>query len=334
MKQLQILLVFFLAALSVTAQKDKVILTIAGEPVYKSEFEYIFKKNNDDTLITREDLDEYMELFINYKLKVREAEDLGMDTTKAFRRELNSYRNQLAAPYLTDKEVTEELIKEAYERMKEEVRASHILIRVDEDADPEDTLAAYQEIMNIRNQIENGSDFEKTARLLSNDPSVKTNSGDLGYFTVFQMVYPFETVAYNTPVGELSMPVRSRFGYHLIKITDRRPARGQVQVAHIIIVSNDKMKPEQQENAKKKIDEIYNNILEGADFGEMARKYSDDKTSASKGGVLPPFGPGKMIVEFENEVYKLKTPGDISEPFKTQYGWHMIKDTQNYENNG
>ena len=324
-KNVQFFLLFILTSIIVNAQKDKVIITIDEDPVFKSEFEYVFKKNNDDDTITRQELDEYMELFINYKLKVKEAEGLGMDTAKSFVKELNGYRNQLAAPYLIDTKVNDELILEAYERMKIEIRASHILIKVADDALPEDTLAAYQEALNVRTQIIGGGDFEKTARLLSSDPSVKTNSGDLGYFTVFQMVYPFETAAYNTEVGDISMPVRTRFGYHLIKVTDKRPARGEVRVAHIVVLSNDKMKPEQRENAKMKIYEISIKLDNGDDFALLARQYSDDKGSAQKGGELPMFGPGKMIAEFEDVSYKLENVGDISEPFETQYGWHIVK---------
>ena len=324
-KNVQFFLLFILTSIIVNAQKDKVIITIYEDPVFKSEFEYVFKKNNDDDTITRQELDEYMELFINYKLKVKEAEGLGMDTAKSFVKELNGYRNQLAAPYLIDTKVNDELILEAYERMKIEIRASHILIKVADDALPEDTLAAYQEALNVRTQIIGGGDFEKTARLLSSDPSVKTNSGDLGYFTVFQMVYPFETAAYNTEVGDISMPVRTRFGYHLIKVTDKRPARGEVRVAHIVVLSNDKMKPEQRENAKMKIYEISIKLDNGDDFALLARQYSDDKGSAQKGGELPMFGPGKMIAEFEDVSYKLENVGDISEPFETQYGWHIVK---------
>lgn len=325
MKNVQFFLLFILTSLIVNGQKDKVIITINEDPVFKSEFEYVFKKNNDDDTITRLELDEYMELFINYKLKVKEAEDLGMDTVESFVRELNGYRNQLAAPYLIDTKVNEELILEAYERMKIEIRASHILIKVADDALPEDTLAAYQEALNVRTQLVGGSEFEKTARLLSSDPSVKTNSGDLGYFTVFQMVYPFENAAYKTEVGDISMPVRTRFGYHVIKVTDKRTARGEVKVAHIVVLSNDKMKPEQRENAKMKIYEISLKLDNGDDFALLAKQYSDDKGSAQKGGELPMFGPGKMIAEFENVSYGLENVGDISEPFETQYGWHIVK---------
>ncbi len=325
MKNTQFFLLFILTSLIVNAQKDKAIITINEDPVFKSEFEYVFKKNNDDDTITRLELDEYMELFINYKLKVKEAEDMGMDTAQSFVKELNGYRNQLAAPYLIDTKVNDDLIKEAYERMKIEIRTSHVLIKLADDALPEDTLAAYQEALNIRMQIVGGSEFEKTARLLSSDPSVKTNSGDLGYFTVFQMVYPFETAAYNTEVGDISMPVRTRFGYHLIKVTDRRTARGEVRVAHIVVLSNDKMRPENREKAKMKIYEISEKLDNGDEFALLAKQYSDDKGSAQKGGELPMFGPGKMIAEFENVSYELNNVGDISVPFKTQYGWHIVK---------
>jgi len=325
MKRIQFILILLVISSVVDAQKDKVILNVAGSPIYKSEFEYVFRKNNDDTAITNQDLDNYMELFINYKLKVKEAEDMGLDTVPGFVKELDGYRNQLAIPYLRDSEVTEELIKEAYQRMQSELRASHILVKVASDATPEDTLVAYKKIIAIRKEIISGSDFAKIARLNSQDPSVKTNGGDLGYFTVFQMVYDFETAAYNTPVTEISQPVRTRFGYHLIYVTDKRQARGDVKVAHILILANDKRTPEQNEKAKMKIYEIYNQIGNGADFGSMARKYSDDKGSAAKGGELPLFGTGKMVPEFENAAFSLKEVGDVSEPFQSQFGWHIIK---------
>lgn len=325
MNKIKVLMVLLWLGSGVAAQKDKVILTIADRPVYKSEFEYVFRKNNTDTFITRADLDDYMTLFINYKLKVKEAEALGMDTAAGFIKELNGYRNQLAAPYLVDQEVNEELIKEGYARMSEEIRASHILFKVESTASPEDTLSVFNEAIKVRQQLIDGGNFVKTARLLSGDPSVQSNNGDLGYFTAFQMVYPFETVAYSTPVGEISMPVRTRFGYHLIKVTDRRPARGEVKVAHIVILSNDKMKPEERENARMMIYEIHKRALSGENFGALAKKYSDDKGSAQKGGELPLFGPGKMVAEFETAAFDLENPGDISEPFTTQYGWHIVK---------
>lgn len=325
MKKFQLLLLACLFMFSGYSQ-DETIMTISGEKISKSEFEYVFKKNNTNHLITEKELDEYMELFINYKLKVKEAEELGLDTATAFINELEGYRDQLAEPYLTNSKVDEELLEQAYERLKTEVRASHILIRLETGASPDDTLKAYNTILDIRTRLVSGEiDFDAAALKYSQDPSVKNNNGDLGYFTAFQMVYPFENAAYETPVGDVSSIVKTRFGYHILKVVDKRVSRGEVKVAHIVIISNDKMKPKEQEQAKEKIDEIYAKVIDGADFALMAKQFSDDKGSAGKGGELPMFGPGKMVPEFEDEAFSLKNPGDISPPFKSRFGWHIIK---------
>lgn len=325
MRKVQLLLVAYFLIFNASAQ-DETILTISGESVSKSEFEYVFKKNNEKTTVTTEELDEYMQLFINYKLKVREAEDLGMDTLPAFTKELAGYRTQLAAPYLTNSEVDEELIVQGYDRLKQEVRASHILIKVSPDALPQDTLAAYTKIEDIRNDLlSSGKNFSDVAIRVSEDPSAKSNKGDLGYFTAFQMVYPFENAAYNTPVNEISGIVKTRFGYHILKVTDKRLSRGELKVAHIVIVESDKMSQDQKNRAKVKIDEIYDRASKGEDFSLLARQFSDDKASGKNGGELPTFGPGKMVPEFEDQAYQLKDVGDISEPFKSRFGWHIIK---------
>lgn len=325
MKKIQLLFVALISILSVNAQNET-ILTIAGEAVTKSEFEYVFKKNNTDESITQEELNEYMELFINYKLKVKEAEDLGLDTVPTFVKELDGYRNQLAAPYLTNSKVDEELTEQAYERMQQEVRASHLLIKVSEGALSQDTLAAYNKIADIRAKIVGKEmSFQDAASKYSEDPSAKTNKGDLGYFTAFQMVYPFENAAYNTPVKEISSIIRTRFGYHILEVVDKRKSKGEVKVAHIVIVSNDKMTPQEQQQAKTKIDEIYEKVEQGEDFALLAKQFSDDKGSAQRGGELPMFGPGKMVPEFETEAFKLENLGDFTKPFKSRFGWHIIK---------
>lgn len=325
MKRIQLLLVACLFIFNAHAQNET-ILTINGEDVSKSDFEYVFKKNNTDPTISQAELDDYMELFINYKLKVKEAEDLGMDTVSSFVNELNGYRDQLAAPYLTNSKVDEELVIQAYERMKTEIRASHILIKMEAGSSPEDTLAVYNKINDIRTRIVSGEiDFEKAAIKYSQDPSAKTNKGDLGYFTAFQMVYPFENAAFETEKGDVSTIVRTRFGYHILKVVDKRASRGELKVAHIVIISNDQMKAADQIKAKSKIEEIHNKVKNGEDFALLAKQFSDDKGSAQKGGELPMFGPGKMVPEFEDEAYKLKEPGDISEPFQSRFGWHIVK---------
>ena len=263
-------------------------------------------------------------MYIKFKLKVKEAEDLGYDTLPKFIKELGGYRGQLALPYLTDKEVTKSLIKEAYERMKQDVRASHILIKVDENASSADTLIAYNKAIKVRKRLLAGEDFSVLAKEVSTDPSAQKNGGDLGYFSVLHMVYPFECAAYETKVGDVSMPIRTKFGYHLIKVVDKRAARGTIKVAHIMIKKN----PKQGDGdlAKKKIDEIYLKLTdENQEFSDLAKQFSDDSGSAKRGGELPEFNAGKMVENFENTAFALANDGDISKPIRTDYGWHIIK---------
>lgn len=311
------------------AQQGDILITVGNEKVTKKEFEYVFKKNNMKQSLpaSEKTLREYLDLYINFRLKVMEAKSMGMDTSQEFKKELSGYRKQLAAPYLTDKEVTDKLMHEAYERSQKEIKASHILIMCKEDALPKDTLAAYNKIMNIRKRIvDKGEDFGKLAEQLSEDKSAKQNKGNLGYFTVFSMVYPFETAAYNGKVGGVSMPIRTKYGYHLLKVTDTRPAQGEVRAAHIMIRTSAGMTKEDSLKAKAKIDEISNKLQSGsAAFEDLAKQYSDDKTSAKQGGVLPPFTTGRMVPEFENEVFSLKKMGDYSKPFQTAYGWHIAQ---------
>jgi peptidyl-prolyl cis-trans isomerase SurA len=312
------------ASLNAFSQNKKAtILTIDGESITLEEFDNIFRKNNRDSVITQASLDEYMQLFINFKLKVKEARTLGLDTVAKFKTELEGYRAQLARPYLTDTDVLNELMHEGYDRLNQEIHASHILIKCDPNASPEDTLKAFNKAMDIRNQILNGSDFTIVAKDRSEDPSAKDNGGDLGYFTAFQMVYPFEDAAYKANTGDLTMPVRTRYGYHIIKIIDKRTARGEIHVAHIMI--KEKKEEGGAANAEAKATEIYQKLLAGEKFDDLAAKFSDDGSSAKKGGELPWFGTNKMVIEFEEASFALKNDEEISKPFKTSYGWHIVK---------
>ncbi|MDQ3290428.1 MAG: peptidylprolyl isomerase [Bacteroidota bacterium] len=306
--------------------KEPVLFTVAGKPVTTAEFNYVYNKNNNQPDNgAKGSVQEYLELYTNFKLKVTEAEKQGLDTTTAFRKELEGYKEQLAQPYLTEKNVTDQLVKEAYERMKQEVNASHILVNVAPDADPKDTLAAYNKIMELRRRIEAGEDFNNVARNQSDDPSAKENSGNLGYFTALQMLYPFEKAAYSTTKGQLSMPIRTRFGYHLIKVNDVRPAQGEIKVAHIMVRATPGIPKADSVVAKKKIDAIYSRLARKENWDKITAQFSEDASSATNGGELPWFGTGRMLPSFEEAAFKLTTIGDISQPVQTPYGWHIIK---------
>lgn len=313
----------FLAALTTAQESSTTFIDFGDEKISKAEFARVYKKNNSGEMVTKSTVEEYLDLYINFKLKVKEAEARGLDTVSSFVKELSGYRKQLAKPYLSADGIMEELKKEAYARLQEDIKASHILIRSSYDDSPEDTLAAFQKAMKAKKILESGKDFEKTAKEYSEDPSVENNGGNLGYFTAFYMVYPFESAAYNTKKGEISEVVRTQFGYHVLKVEDRRPAVGNITVAHLLISSDKELS--KTDDPEGKINEINQKIKNGAVFEDMAAEFSDDTRSASNGGQLPMFGVGRMVPEFEKVAFSLENDGDISEPFKTQYGWHIIK---------
>ena len=317
----------FVLTLPLNAQsyKDEVLMTIGGKEISAGEFERIYQKNNNESMTQKQSPEEYLPMFVNFKLKVIEAESMGLDTTKAFLDEYNSYRSQLAQPYLADPDAVDRFARVAYERMKREIKASHILISLDPQASPEDTLYAWNKIMDIRQRIVDGEDFDTVARATSDDPSVKRNGGDLGWFTVFRMVLPFEDAAYSTPAGEISMPFRTQFGYHILKVQAIRPARGKVHVAHIFVRAPQSQSPEESEAAKNKIYAVYDSLRSGVDFGTLAKNNSEDRVSAEKGGELQWFTSGQMIQEFEDAAFTLQNPGDYSQPFESSYGWHLVK---------
>jgi peptidyl-prolyl cis-trans isomerase SurA len=372
-----VLAVFALGGLtSPLCAQDPVVMTINDKPVKKSEFEAVFRKNNGkDAQTNAKSVKEYVDLFSLFKSKVLEAESMGLDTLKSFRDELAGYRRQLAAPYLTDKNTNESILTETYERMKTEIRASHILVRIDETALPKDTLEAWTRINLIRNAVmgkfptsgeianyekllknttevtklfrgkdsslykikmgsvknleayykEASDKFMDIAPKTSDDPSVLENRGDLNYFSAMDMVYPFESAAYGTKVGDISQVVRTKFGYHILKIYDRRANRGEIAVSHIMAKFPKNASDQDKANAKLKIEEIYNKIKAGQNFEDMARQFSDDKQSGERGGQLPSFKSGRWPKSFEDASFNLKNNNDVSEPVLSPYGWHIIK---------
>lgn len=325
-KYIGVVLVFFSIAI-VAQKKDKVLMTIDGEEIMISEFKRVYEKNL-DAIDNEEakDLNKNLDLFINYKLKVNEAYAIQLDTLPSYIKEMKMYRNQLATPYIQDSTYVNRLVKEVYFRTKYEVKAKHILIRTPKTPTSKDTLDAFKKITEIRNRIINGEDFEEVAESVSEDPSARTdlksgrkgNRGNLGYFSAFKMVYPFEKAAYTTKVGEVSMPFKTRFGYHIVKVDSLRPSRGEVEVAHILI---------QDKSAKGKqlIDSIYIRLENDEQFKMLARKYSDDRGSKSKGGKLRKFGSGVMVQPFDKIAFSLTKEGACSKPFKTRFGWHIIQ---------
>jgi len=340
--------ILFLFTTNLFAQKsnDPVLMTINGTPVFESEFIYLYNKNNTQNALDKRTLQDYVVLFENFKLKVFEAEAEGMDTTKAFIDEFMGYRRQLTSPYLTDTVMKNKLEKQAYDRLKKDIDVSHILIRLAPNASAADTLEAYKKIMAIRDRVTKNriellvkkgylakktvskvlppENFEVVAKEASQDPSVSQNDGHLGYITGFMTIYPFECVAYNTPMDSVSMPVRTMYGYHLIRVNGIRLSRGEVQVAHIMRFAQKGVPDSVMAAAKNTIDSIYQVLQKGADFASVARQSSQDRSSAVNGGVLPWFGIGFMVKEFENMAFSLKKD-EISHPFQTPYGWHIVK---------
>lgn len=307
--------------------KDPVLAKVGESTVSASEFKYVYEKaiTNKDSLYARKSVLDYLDLFLNFKLKVNEARKAGIDTTEAFNLEFNSYQEQLAQPYFVNQKFLDSLTIEAYERLKEEVNAAHILINVKEEANPEDTLKAYQRIQEIRKKAMAGEDFAQLAEANSQDPSAKENKGNLGYFTALQMVYSFENAAYRTPIGSISEIIRTQFGYHILKIHNRRPASGNLTIAHIMAQASQKATEEEAQKAKQRIEEVYTRLQQGEDWSTLCAKYSDDAPTKNEGGKLPEFKIGEVLPEFEAAALTLKNVNDISKPVKTDFGWHILK---------
>ena len=332
MKNLVLLMFLGLSSVIFSQKKSKVLLTIDGEKTTVSDFKRVYEKNldaidNDEA----KDVEKNLTLFINYKLKVKEAYSINLDTLSSYVKEMEGYRNQLSAPYMQDTTFINKLVEDAYFRTKNEVKAKHILIRTPKIATPKDTLDAYNKIIKIRERIVNGESFENVAVETSEDPSAKgdlkkgrqPNKGNLGYFSAFKMVYPFEKAAYNTNIGEISKPFRTRFGYHILKVDSLRISQGEVEVAHILINNETK-------NGKSLIDSIYIRLENDEQFKTLARKYSNDTGSSSKGGKLRKFGKGVMVKPFEDSAFNLEKEGSYSKPFQTRFGWHIVQLIKKY----
>ena len=320
MKIKRIALLFIFASTICYAQNGSAVLfQIDGTPVTVSEFKRVYEKNIELVVDdSQKELKNYLELYINYKLKLKQAYQLKLDTVAAYKRDVRSYRDQLAAPYLQDTVYLNSLVRDAYFRTKHEIRARHILVGLSPKASPKDTLIAYQKIINARKEIIEGKPFSEVAKKFSDDRSVKSNGGDLGYFSAFRMVYSFENMAYNTKKGTVSMPFKTRFGYHIVKVIDVKESEGEIEVAHILVLNK-------TAKGKNTIDSIYTRLNEGEQFSLLAKKHSEDVGTAKKGGRLTKFGRGTMEKAFENVAFSLAKKNELSKPFRTRFGWHIVK---------
>ena len=339
MKKVLLSIVLLTGAIMGFAQEDKVLMTINGEPVMLSEFLYIYEKNNQETSLEKKSKEEYLDLFINFKLKVTEAIAQGVDTTEAFKKELAGYRAQATPKYMQDNEAVDSLVELSYKRQANVRRAAHIAIQCPANADSVAEAEALAKINLARERVTTGVEkkvkkgrkwitvrepeaFANVAREMTEDPAGKENGGELGWIQVFRYVYPFEEAVYNTPVGGVTEVFRSPYGFHIALVEEER-AFEEVHAAHIM-----KMTPRGGEatagQAKKDIDSLYQVVLAGADFAEVASANSDDKGSAMRGGDLGWFGRGMMVQPFEDITFGMQ-PGEMSEPFATRFGWHFVK---------
>ncbi len=324
MKKLLLALVFGFPVLAANAQSDDaVLMKVDNRPITVGEFKYIYEKNNGkEATYTEKSIREYLELYSRFKLKVARARDLKLDTIQSLNDELNGYKRQLANSYLTDREIMDHLLKQLQERQKEDVQFSHILVSAPEKSTDSVKVAALAKAEKIKKEIDMGKSFEAAAKEYSDDKGTGINGGDLGFFTAMlpEGFYDVENALYTLPNGKVSAPIKSKIGYHLIKVVGKRPARGTISVAHILIKNNNK-----SEEPKTKIEEAYNQLLGGADFAKVAAQYSEDKQTAQNGGYLPTFGINTYDTAFEDAAFALQNDGDISKPIQTKTGWHIIK---------
>ena len=310
------------------AEPEKPLLVIDNQEISPNEFLYLFTKNKElqskEEMLSPEEFDQNLELFVNFKLKVAEAESQGLDEVEEFKREFEIFKDDLIKPFLIKNSLQEGELMKAYNRMKEVVKASHILLQFPANASKEDTIAVFRMAQKLKTEAENGADFNELALEYSDDPSAKENRGSLGFFTALQMVHQFEDAAYSLEVGQISDPILTDFGYHIVKLEDRKPNPGEVRVSHILVRSQGD--PVSEERAMRKIGEIYMELQKPETVWEtVCQQYSEDFGTKNTGGRLPWISLGTVIPEFERVAFALSEEGEISPPVKTPYGYHIIR---------
>lgn len=323
----KLIITFLTSVIAITSVTAQTLFQFGNDKVSKDEFLKVYRKNSMNKQVDYSEpaLREYLNLYSLFRMKVKEAQLQQIDTMASIQYELNNYRKTLAKNYLTDDAMNDKLMKEAYDRMKSEIHIAHILVYNTQFTQSADTMVFYKKIDSIYTAITKGkSDFAAMAMKYSDDGGSKANGGDIGYITALQTVYPFENAAYNTPVGKISKPFRTQFGYHILKVIDKRPASGQVKVAQIMFNTPKSKGDEGKALAKMRMDTIMTKLKAGEKFEDLASKYSEDKYSNKEGGVLNPISIGETAREFEAAAFGLKTPGDMTQ-VQTDYGLHLIK---------
>ena len=326
MKLYFVILFFIISLQLIHSQTSEVLFFIDNHEINVDEFEYIYKKNNPNQEdVDKADAREYLDLYINFKLKVIRARDLRIDTLPALKDELEGYRRQLSRTFLMNEEINKKLIRELFDRKQYDINISHVLVSVDADASDKVLDAAYQKALELRADLKKADSFSDFARKHSQDPAVDRNGGNIGYITapLPDGFYELENAAYQTPVGEFSMPVKTRMGYHIVKVNDKRGARGEVELAQILVRTRDADSPD--EDAVNKISDAISLLQQGDSFEEVARKYSDDASTASRGGYIGFIGINVFDRAFEDTAFKLSEDGAYSAPIRSRLGYHIIQ---------
>lgn len=331
--------IFFFLFLSmpllIVAQNPVLLKIDNKNEVTLDEFKRIYLKNSikDDELLTQDAVEDYLNLFINFKLKVYEAMQLGMDKQSEFTNELKKYRDQLAEPYLVDQSYSEQLYREAYERMFKIIKASHILLQLPQSPTPEDTLTVYNKALELKKKLEDGEPFYLIALKYSQDPSSKTTLGQVGYFSSMRMVYPFENAAYNTPVGQYTNPVKTQFGYHIIHVTDKIDIQGPIDVSYIAVRSKREDLGKETNTALEKINAAYDSLSNGVSIERAVRLFTEDKSSLPNNGLIRKHEAGRMFPDFDSIAWRLNE-NEFSKPFYSPYNnaWFIVYVNKKYDN--
>ena len=322
---LNILTTLLLTGVLVHPLPAQTLFTIGNQSVSREEFLKAFGKNNADKKPTEEAYRNYLELYLRYKLKVKAAYDLKLDTLSSQAAEVKNFRNQIVENYMNDDSTLNRIVNEAFDRSQKDLHIAHLFIRLPKNASPQDTLAAYQRVMQAYTELKNGKSFPGVAAHYSDDSLAATRGGDLGFITVFSLPYDLETLAYTTPTGNFSVPFRSRAGYHIFKKLGERKAIGRIKTAQILFLFPPNATEEIKTNIREKADSIYDLLVKGANFAELAKKFSGDNFSYQTGGEMAEFGVGKFEPVFENAAYALEKDGEFTRPLLTAYGYHIIK---------